>query len=64
MHYELLKHILKLKQNILKIMLNLMTIKNLKEVNVLWMLFYQIMKEAMSLKILLNLKIQVGEFFI
>lgn len=64
MHYELLKHILKLKQNILKIMLNLMTIKNLKEINVLWMLFYQIMKEAMSLKILLNLKIQVGEFFI
>ena len=45
-------------------MLNLMTIKNLKEINVLWMLFYQIMKEAMSLKILLNLKIQVGEFFI
>jgi hypothetical protein len=62
----MLKHILELKHNILNMMLNLMIIKNLKGINILWMLFYQILKEAMSLKIkiLLNLKIQVGDFFI
>jgi hypothetical protein len=62
----MLKRILELKHNILNMMLNLMIIKNLKGINILWMLFYQILKEAMSLKIkiLLNLKIQVGDFFI